>query len=115
VEFGLRVLVGQRPGKNAPPGPSGSDYMRMRLAEARERDRLSQLFHEPLTGLSRASARFGGAAEDLFQAAYLVPQENADTFLQRVRRLEAAHPEATVVCTGPWPPYSFAGEREDDA
>jgi hypothetical protein len=32
-----------------------------------------------------------------------------------VRRLEAAHSEVTVVCTGPWPPYSFAGEREDDA
>jgi Gas vesicle synthesis protein GvpL/GvpF len=115
VEFGLRVLGGERTSKSAPPGSSGSDYMRTRLAETTARNRLAQLFHEPLTRLSRASARFGGAAEDLLQAAYLVPQENADTFLGHVRRLEASHPEVTAVCTGPWPPYSFAADREDDA
>ena len=27
--------------------------------------------------------------------------------------LERLHRELTMVCTGPWPPYSFADARED--
>jgi len=31
-----------------------------------------------------------------------------------VRRLEAAHPDLPIVCTGPWPPYTFAANGEED-
>ena len=65
--------------------------------------------------LSRASARFGGASSDLLQSAYLVPRQDADAFRDGVRRLEAAHPDLTIVCTGPWPPYTFAANGEADA
>jgi hypothetical protein len=115
LEFGLRVLGGEPANKGASLGFSGSDYMRARLDEARERDRVSQDFHEPLAQVSRASARFGGASRDLLRAAYLVANERADAFHDQVRRLETTHPELTVICTGPWPPYSFAAEREGDA
>jgi hypothetical protein len=112
LEFGLRVL-GDRPAdEHGSTGFSGSDYMHTRLAETRERNRLLQELHEPFTRLSRASARFGGASGELFQGAYLVPEENADAFRENVRRLETDNPELTVVCTGPWPPYTFAVERE---
>jgi signal transduction histidine kinase len=111
VEFGLRVLAREPRREDSLP-VSGREYMRARLAEATERDRLSEELHEPLARLSRTNARFGGAAE-LLQAAYLVPEENADAFREHVRRLETAYPRLALICTGPWPPYTFADDREE--
>lgn len=113
VEFGLRVLGRECP-RQGSTGLSGADYMRARLGEEAERDRLSDELHRPLALLSRADARFGGASGDLLRAAYLVPDERAAAFRDRIAGLERLHPELTMVCTGPWPPYSFA-ETQDDA
>jgi signal transduction histidine kinase len=113
VEFGLRVLRGDSP-REPSAAPSGRDYMRARLAEAAERDRLSEDLHGPLARLASASARFGGASDDLLHAAYLVPEEKTPEFRERVRRIEAAYPKLTMVCTGPWPPYAFAEEGDDE-
>jgi hypothetical protein len=44
-------------------------------------------------------------------AAYLVARADVAAFREAVARLEHA-PGVTVVCTGPWPPYSFATEAE---
>jgi hypothetical protein len=93
-------------------GLSGRDYMRTRLAEDKTRRRLAEELHEPLARLSRASTRFGGASSDLLQSAYLVPRQDVAAFGEHVRRLEAAHPDLTIVCTGPWPPYTFAANGE---
>jgi len=41
------------------------------------------------------------------RAAYLVERPVVARFGSRVQRLQAEHPEAAVLCTGPWPPYSF--------
>jgi gas vesicle protein GvpL/GvpF len=112
VEFGLRVLAREARRENSQP-LSGREYMRARLAEATERDRLSEELHEPLTRLSRTSTRFGGAGAELLQAAYLVPEENAVAFREYLRRLETAYPRLALICTGPWPPYTFADEGED--
>jgi signal transduction histidine kinase len=112
VEFGLRVLA-REPCREESLPVSGREYMRARLAEATERDRLSEELHEPLARLSRTNARFGGAAAELLQAAYLVPEKNADAFRKHVRRLEKAYARLAVICTGPWPPYSFADDREE--
>jgi len=114
VEFGLRVL-GAGAAKSASSEPSGRDYMRAKLAEERARRRLAEELHEPLARLSRASTRFGGASPDLLQAAYLVPRQDVAGFGDQVRRLEAAHVDLTIVCTGPWPPYTFAADGEGDA
>jgi FAD/FMN-containing dehydrogenase len=86
VEFGLRV-AGEKPSAS-----SGTEYMRARLAQQRA--------VEPLERLSRAVS----------PNAYLVPTENVDAFQDAVRRLQAEHPELTIACTGPWPPYSFGAE-----
>jgi hypothetical protein len=114
-EFGLRVLGGDGAAGNMPDEPSGRDYMRTRLAEENARRRLAKELDEPLARLSRASARFGGASPDLLRAAYLVPRHDLAAFGEEVRRLEAAHADLTIVCTGPWPPYTFAANREADA
>jgi FAD/FMN-containing dehydrogenase len=87
VEFGLRV-AGESPG-----AASGTEYMRARLAQQRA--------VEPLEQLSRAVSA----------NAYLVPADKVDEFQEAVRRLQAEHPELTIVCTGPWPPYSFGAEE----
>ncbi|TML45454.1 MAG: GvpL/GvpF family gas vesicle protein [Actinobacteria bacterium] len=115
VEFGLRVLGDDKAPENGSRELSGRDYMRARLAEEQARWRLAEELHEPLARLSRASARFGGASSDLLQSAYLVPRQEVDVFGEHVRRFEAAHPHLTIVCTGPWPPYTFAANGEEDA
>jgi gas vesicle protein GvpL/GvpF len=111
VEFGLRVVGSGTSDVGARDDGSGRSYMRARLAESKERDRVSQKLHEPLAQLSRESVRFSGG--ELLVAAYLVPVAEAAVFGQQVRGLEAAHPELTVVCTGPWPPYSFAVDPQE--
>jgi hypothetical protein len=111
VEFGLRVLPDEG-SDSARRAESGRDYMRTRLAETMQRNRVADEFHTPLSRLTRASARFGGASADLLAAAYLVPDENVADFREQVARLELEHPGVGVVCTGPWPPYSFAGHGE---
>jgi Gas vesicle synthesis protein GvpL/GvpF len=115
VEFGLRVLGGEGKGQNFSDGRSGRDYMEVRLAEEQVRRRLAEELYEPLARLSRASTRFGGASSDLLQSAYLVPRQDVVDFAEHVRRLEATHPDLTIVCTGPWPPYTFAANWEGDA
>jgi gas vesicle protein GvpL/GvpF len=112
VEFGLRVLGRESP-RQASTRLSGAEYMRARLDEETERDRLSEELHRPLALLARSEARFGGASGDLLHAAYLVPDERTAAFRDRVAELERLHPELTMVCTGPWPPYSFADTGED--
>jgi hypothetical protein len=56
----------------------------------------------------------------LLNAAYLLAPSDGTRFAQAVAAADAAHPELRVELTGPWPPYSFAGEdaasaRDDTA
>ena len=86
VEFGLRIAG------ESPSAASGTEYMRARLGQQRA--------VEPLERLSRAVSA----------NAYLVPVQKIGEFQEAVGRLQAEHPELTIVCTGPWPPYSFGAE-----
>src|SRR5439155_26256047 len=115
VRFGLRALGGLGGSQDGPREPSGRDYMRTRRAGGKARQRLAEELHEPRARLSRARTRFGGASRDLLQAAYLVPRRYVAAFGDEVRRLEAAHADLTIVCTGPWPPYTFAANGEGEA
>lgn len=111
VEFGLRV-AGPAESATEPSARSGAEYMRARLDEAKRRDRLVEELHEPLARLSRAAVLSRGG---LVEAAYLVPSADVGRFREAVLRLESAHPDLTVVCTGPWPPYSFAAGKDDES
>jgi len=105
VEFGLRAVSSESVGEL--DAASGTDYMRARLEEVQRSDRLVAQLHEPLAGLAHEVTLQQHGGE--ISAAYLVAREGAEAFQDAVARLERP-PEVTVVCTGPWPPYSFAAE-----
>jgi Gas vesicle synthesis protein GvpL/GvpF len=89
-------------GKATPAGPSGIEYMRAKA----HRTEAAALLHEPLHFLARESVVQPGP--ELLRAAYLVDREAVDSFVGLVRRLQATHQDLRILCTGPWPPYSFA-------
>jgi Gas vesicle synthesis protein GvpL/GvpF len=101
VELAVRAHL-REPG--APPlAGSGAEYMQ---AKAR-RAEAAALLHEPLAFLARGSVV--RQAPELLRAAYLVDRDAVDGFVGLVKRLEETHEDVRIVCTGPWPPYSFAG------
>jgi hypothetical protein len=102
VELAVRAHP-RRPAADEPArGASGRDYMsgRARQMEA------ARAVHAPLAHLARDSVTRPGP--ELLRAAYLVDRAAVERFVSEVRRLQGAHPELDVLCTGPWPPYSFA-------
>ena len=108
VELGLRVLMpetDERPAVTA----DGGEYLRSRLRETTERDRLARDVDDALVGLARDHVRSSPpSGEVLLTAAYLLPQGSVDEFRRALRKLEWSHPQLDLICTGPWPPYSFA-------
>lgn len=107
VELGLRVIA---PAAEAvPEAESGAEYLRGRLDEEQRRARLVATLDAPLAGLSQETVG-GPPANGVLERAYLVRAEDVPAFLDAVRELEAANPELSLACTGPWPPYSFGAE-----
>lgn len=108
VELSVRVLV---PGEREEPraAASGTEYLRGKAQAASAREAVAQAVHEPLAALARASVRrdSGRPGEEL-TGAYLVDRDAVDAFAARVAELQASRPELRLLCTGPWPPYSFA-------
>lgn len=98
----LAVRAHPRRHDEAPVAASGIEYMQARA----RRVEAARLLHEPLGFLARRSVVLPGP--ELLRAAYLVDRDTVDRFVARVQRLEESHPHLDVLCTGPWPPYSFA-------
>jgi gas vesicle protein GvpL/GvpF len=67
---------------------------------------VERLVHEPLAFVVRESALLGGP--ELLRAAYLVECAGVPRFVSLVERLRDGSPQLDFLCTGPWPPYSFA-------
>jgi hypothetical protein len=87
---------------------SGREYLHAKLIGERSMVAL----HEPLAALAVAARRWPKRAPgELLRAAYLVEQPAVGRFRGAVERLQREHPEAALLCTGPWPAYSFV-ERE---
>ena len=64
---------------------------------------------EPLTSLARGSRRSLVPQPDLpVLDAYLVDRVRVREFLAMVQQLGDGLKDVELVCTGPWPPYSFA-------
>jgi hypothetical protein len=104
VELALRV----NPTEQEPPGEPGTgrDYLRAKIA----RSEIGRALHEPLAAIARDSDVQPG--RELLRVAYLVDRDAVDDFVAMVRRLQQANPRLALLCTGPWPPYSFAERRE---
>jgi gas vesicle protein GvpL/GvpF len=110
VELGVRVL-GEPPRERPQGAGSGREYLMARRDAHHRAERAAGEVHEPLAAVAReARLRTPGAPPTILAGAYLVDRDAVDTFKARVRALAAARRDVSVVCTGPWPPYSFVPE-----
>ena len=111
VEIGVRALIRA---ESSEPTPAlvgadrpGTAYMLSRLNDEKRSAAIAARIHEPLVALSRASASRKTSLSGDVNTAYLVAREDVDPFRATVEKLDDAVEYATIVCTGPWPPYSF--------
>jgi hypothetical protein len=104
VELGVRVLEHSDNGDTRAVF-SGRDYLLSKLRDGARADRV----HEPLAALA-ADSRLQPprGAHEVLRGAYLVDRTVVPRFSAGVARLQRAHPEVAILCTGPWPPYTFA-------
>lgn len=108
VELSVRVLADEPVTDVQPRMPrDGADYLRARARDREQQDAAAWAVHEPLVGLARESMRRTSGPGELLRAAYLVGREQVDGVVRQVRRLQRENPRLRVLCTGPWPPYSF--------
>lgn len=103
-EFAVRMVAEHGPANVRAAG--GRAYMRARLASVAEAEAVATELHEPLARYARDSVVSDGAN---YAAAYLVGNDERGSFERELAGFVAAHPELTIVCTGPWAPYSFTG------
>jgi hypothetical protein len=109
VEIGLRVnwRDAGRGWSDARP-QTGTSYLRDRL-ELRQSARRVANELDPLTALALSSRRALVPRPDLpVLDAYLVDRSRVDEFVALVAQLSDGLDDVELVCTGPWPPYSFA-------
>jgi hypothetical protein len=100
VELSVRVYVREEPDEPVPS--SGREYLHAKAGGARRAD----LVHEPLAAIARESVIRSGP--ELLRAAYLVDRDAVTAFVERVQALQRSQPELALVCTGPWPAFSFS-------
>lgn len=125
VELGIRVAWDRAPTevpdvRAALPSATGRQYMLDRARQERDRHQLEKdagvladAVHKLLTALASDHTRRLLATPRLpLSAAYLVPVDRLDVFRDEVERLASLHPDAQVLCTGPWPPYHFVPRLE---
>lgn len=85
---------------------TGTEYMRLRAAEESRRRASIDALHSVVSGLTR-DAR---VERDRLSGSYLVPEDRLDDIQAAIDRFESDHSDLTVVCTGPWAPFSFGSE-----
>ena len=64
--------------------------------------------HQPLLALARDAVVGRAQAPETHRAAYLVDRAAVQEFVDTVAALQRTTTDLQVLCTGPWPPYSFA-------
>ena len=116
VELGVRAAVSpqgaEEPEPMAEEGP-GTAYLMTRLAQKRRGDEIIDLVHRPLADMAREHVRLNRSIGDptSVRLAYLVDEDSVEPFQERVQGLDTELDHVRLACTGPWPPYSFAGGR----
>ena len=103
VELALRVRSrsGGGPRPEAAAAPTGRAYLDTRAGGVRAATEVGAA----LAPMARES--IVQPSGDLLRAAYLVDRTDVDAFVARVRALQDEHQDLALLCTGPWPPYSF--------
>lgn len=117
VELGVRILqpLAARDGAGmaarAAAPPTGRDYLLAKLQHDQRATRASASLHEPLEALAgEARRQTPRGADEILRGSYLVDRRVVPRFRAAVERLQIARPDVSILCTGPWPPYSFVGD-----
>jgi Gas vesicle synthesis protein GvpL/GvpF len=112
VEVGVRAVVGE----DAPaPAATGREWLLGRLETSRRDQGVASELHTTLAALAAAERRSESAAPgEILRAAYLVDRDSLARFGATVERLQRERPEVAILCTGPWPPYSFVTAPEPE-
>jgi hypothetical protein len=107
AEIGVRVVRGS--GRENDTAASGAEYMRGRLAAVHEAEELALQLKTAVGAAARAGVDNVLATPELvLSAAFLVARDEVDAVRDAVDGIARDRPELSFVCTGPWPPYSFA-------
>jgi hypothetical protein len=110
VEISLRASSREatRPQSDDGGTQSGTAYLRERL-ELRQSARRVAGELDSLKPLALSSRRTLEPRPDVpLLDAYLVDRERVDEFVALVEQIDVDLDDVDLVCTGPWPPYSFA-------
>ena len=128
VEIGVRLWTAGQTGEpavaaehdNGARRGTGSAYLwakvaRERTLRARREARLRMV--RDYSGQNDEEARESRFDDDPddprgSSAAFLVPRDRVAPFRDLVNRAADAHPDVALLCTGPWPPYSFVSADE---
>jgi gas vesicle protein GvpL/GvpF len=109
VEVGLRISG--REAARAAGASSGTAYMRVLRDLEEERRTTIGALHDDLACLARGARVEAPAPAGLrHAAAYLVERDGLAAVSERTARFAAENPQLSILCTGPWAPYSFVGE-----
>jgi hypothetical protein len=110
VELSVRVVAtrARQDHPAAVEASSGAEYLQQRARAEARHARTARALHEPLSALARASVEGRPRPPELFRAAYLVERDAVEPFAAEVALLQDVNSGLSILCTGPWPPYSFA-------
>jgi hypothetical protein len=87
---------------------AGGRYLAAKLALLRRADALAQQIEARLAPVARASrVRAQADVGTAVSGAFLVATDRVEPFRRRVRALAGELAHCELLCTGPWPPYSF--------
>jgi hypothetical protein len=115
VELGVRAMElagedgdGSGRAQVVTPATTGREYLLGKLADNTRAEQAVAALHEPLSELAvDARRRPAQGSGELLRAAYLVDRDMVPRFRGTVEHLQRRHPRVALLCTGPWPPYSF--------
>lgn len=120
-EWGVKVFAGARPAVVAKPAASGTDYLRQKREQLRQRSQPAAPVELPemsaaLQKAAVASVVVRGKTPQpglLWQASFLVKRGREKAFHEVLRRYAAELEQVRIETSGAWPPYSFAEAPED--
>jgi Gas vesicle synthesis protein GvpL/GvpF len=108
VELSVRAVFLDTAERVEPTAETGADYLRLKRRITAAQETVANSVHEPLRALARAHVlRSPRAPAEALRAAYLVERGAVGRFSGLVAQLDEQQPELQLLCTGPWPPYSF--------
>lgn len=113
TELGVRMIP--KPQVSAPRAvqPTGRGYLLARVRAHRRYQQAIREVHAALAALSGASCiRQPRKPPAVLVAAYLVDSERVAEFRRQADQVARRQPGMQLFVTGPWPPYSFATERQ---